>query len=157
FERYYHKGMDWYRSHFPCMRGLQDDPRYHSCDASPSSCFHPHAARRAYQLLPHAKSIILLRNPVDRAISQYYWMCKLDRESRPLAEALEREEERLQGEDEKLARDELYYSYNLDSFSYVKRGMYLNQIQNWLCYFPREQLLILKSEDLYRDARGTCK
>jgi hypothetical protein len=42
-----------------------------------------------------------------------------------------------------------------DFYSYRSRGVYLPQIQNWHRSFPQDQLLVLRSEDLYRDVQGT--
>ncbi|NJL67495.1 MAG: sulfotransferase domain-containing protein, partial [Microcoleus sp. SM1_3_4] len=61
--------------------------------------------------------------------------------------AIASEPDRLKGEVEKIRSDESYYSFNHQHYSYLSRGIYVDQIKNWLDYFPREQLLILKCED----------
>src|SRR5262249_51532821 len=39
-------------------------------------------------------------------------------------------------------------------FSYRARGIYIKQIRNWLSFFPREQILVISSDDLRKDANG---
>lgn len=46
-----------------------------------------------------------------------------------------------------MMKDENYFSYDYQKFSYLTRGIYLDQIKNWLEYFPREQILILQTEE----------
>ena len=50
-----------------------------------------------------------------------------------------------------MVQDESYDSYNLQMYSYLARGVYVDQLKRWLDYFPREQFLILQSEDFFRD------
>src|SRR5205814_1065061 len=69
----------------------------------------------------------------------------------PFEKAIKCEEERLAGEREKLLANEHYVSYNHRHYAYLSRGIYVEQLQQWMSYFPKEQFLILKSEDLYRD------
>ncbi len=65
---------------------------------------------------------------------------------------MEREEGRLAGEVEQVLADPRYYSYSLDHYSYHRRGIYVEQLKAWRRFFPKGQLLILRSEDLYEDA-----
>jgi hypothetical protein len=99
--------------------------------------------------MPKAKLIVLLREPVERAYSQY-WLESQENETLSFEEAIEREEERIGAEREQMLRDERYQSYKFRHFSYLARGIYVDQLQAWMEVFPREQFLILKSEDLYR-------
>jgi hypothetical protein len=72
-------------------------------------------------------------------------------------EGIEKEEERIRGERLKMLADENYASFNDQHFSYLSRGLYADQLQAWLRLFPREQMLILKSEDLFDDPTATLK
>ncbi|MBE9040822.1 sulfotransferase domain-containing protein [Oscillatoriales cyanobacterium LEGE 11467] len=145
FDLNYDRGLDWYGAHFP-PSGL---PGAIAGEASPYYLFHPQVPARVYQHFPQIKLIVLLRNPVDRALSQYHHEVKLGFEQLPLEEAIAREPERLQGEVEKLSTDPTYYSYNHQHYTYLSRGRYLEQLQRWRIYFPPEQFLILKTEDLH--------
>jgi len=101
--------------------------------------------------LPHAKLIVLLRNPVDRAYSQYYHAVELKHETLSFAEAIQDEEKRTAQEREKILQDEQYESHTYTHRSYLTRGMYVDQLQAWMERFPHEQFLILKSEEFYTD------
>src|SRR5436309_16134274 len=69
FDLHYHRGVDWYLDQFPDEAAAR--PRC-TGEASPYYLFHPHAPRRAFDLVPDARLIALLRDPVDRAISHYH-------------------------------------------------------------------------------------
>lgn len=103
------------------------------------------------RLLPRVKLIAVLRNPVDRAYSHYQSMVKIGLESLSFEEALEREAERLQGEAERMSKDESYWSLNYDNYSYLLRGIYSDQLEVWMSLFPKEQFLILTSETLFAE------
>src|SRR5436305_3956146 len=162
FDRKYHKGLMWYRGHFPTVwekvRTQQVQKQaFVTGEASPSYLFHPHVYKRVAQALPQVKLIVLLRNPVDRAYSQYYHSIELGHESRSFEEAIREEQESSGQEREKILKDEHYQSYAYKHHSYLTRGIYVDQLQAWMNFFPREQFLILKSEDFYADPTATLK
>jgi hypothetical protein len=139
FDRYYENGHDWYLAHFP-ERG-----EYRLVgEASPYYVFHPEVPERILATVPRAKFILLLRNPVDRAYSQYQMKAERGLETLPFAEAIEREPERLAATDDPLAPAWRHHSY-------LARGVYVDQIKRWFEYFPRDQFLIIKSEDFYAE------
>jgi sulfotransferase family protein len=147
FDLNYEQGPGWYRGRFPFRRQLRDGVL--TLDASPYYLTYPLAPARAAQLLPDAKLVALLRNPVDRALSHYEHEVRGGRESLSFAEAIAREPDRLAGEEEKLAHDPSYYSYAHHRYSYLRRGIYVDQLQRWVEHFPRSQMLILQSEALF--------
>ncbi len=146
------KGIEWYRSQFP---SIGDGTERQICEASPYYIFHPCVPQRVYNVFPQVKLILLLRNPVDRAISHYYHEVRLGFENLSLEEAIAAEPQRLAGEIEKLMASQTYYSHNHQHYAYLSRGIYADQILNWLKFFPKEQMLILKSEDLYTNPAAT--
>ena len=154
FDDYFARGINWYRAQFPTSL----DKYYveHIChhhfitgEASPYYIFHPHAPRRISAVLPHIKLIALLRNPIDRAYSQYWLEIKGKYETLSFEEAIASEPDRIAGEREKIVNDENYHSFQHRRYTYMTRGIYIDQIENWLNYFPRDQFLFLKAEDLY--------
>jgi hypothetical protein len=149
FHYNYSKGEDWYRAHF-YSRLLEQTPGGITGEAS-GSIFYPHAPKRVAKIVPGAKLIALLRNPVDRAHSHYFHEVRLGFESLSFENALEQEQGRLEGETAKVLADENYYSFNRHHFSYVAKGIYHEQLERWLSQFAREQLLVIKSEDFYAD------
>ena len=50
---------------------------------------------------------------------------------------------------EKMEKDENFYSVNFYRKSYLNRGIYADQLKRWFKFFPKEQFLIIQSEDLY--------
>ena len=107
--------------------------------------------------MPQAKLIALLRNPVDRAYSAYNRQVRSRTESLDFEEALAEEEKRTAGELEKMFSDESYYSRSIRRYAYRSRGIYVDQLQRWHEYFAPNQLLVLKSEDLFADPIGTVE
>ena len=160
---HYKQGLAWYRAHFPplvqkyYMQHVQKQA-FITGEASPYYLFHPFAARRMANSLPHVKLIVMLRNPVDRAYSHFYHEVEGGHETLPsFEEAIQREEARLAGEREKMQADEYYSSYNHRHFSYLARGIYADQLQTWMNVFPKDQFLIVKSEDFYADTAAVFK
>ena len=153
FDLNFRKGTDWYRSHFSSLvyeyllERLRRK-RLVTGEASPYYIFHPHAAKRVSQVLPRAKIIALLRNPVDRAYSHYHLEVRHGHESLPFDEAVEQEQERLRGEMERMLKDEDYHSFNHQHYSYLSRGVYVHQLAAWTRLFPEHQILVLRSEAL---------
>ncbi|MDY6938789.1 MAG: sulfotransferase domain-containing protein [Cyanobacteriota bacterium] len=145
FDLNYDRGSNWYLSHFPPSKFSNKI----AGEASPYYLFHPQVPARVYQHFPHVKLIVLLRNPVDRAISQYHHEVQLGFEKLSLEEAIACEPERLEGEVEKLTTDPTYYSYNHQHYTYLARGRYLEQLKRWRAYFPGDRFLILKTEEFY--------
>lgn len=152
---HFEQGTAWYRAHFPSAlqkyyveRALKSE--FITGEATPYYLFHPYAAKRAASLLPKVKLIVMLRNPVDRAYSHYYHEIAGGHEHLPsFDEAIDNEEERLAGECEKMQANERYISYNHRHFSYLSRGLYVDQLTAWMSLFPKDQFLILQTEDFY--------
>lgn len=155
--RRYERGEFWYRASFPTearkrRAEKEGGSKLITGESTPEYLFFPHVPSRARKTVPQARLIALLRNPVDRAYSHYHHKVRNGRENLTFEEAMAREEERLSGEAEQILADPRYYSYSLDHFSYLSRGIYVDQLKAWRRFFPKSQLLILRSEDLYEDA-----
>ncbi len=148
FDRHWARGESWYRGNFPNLARTRGKL---VGEASPSYVFHPLAPQRVQEVVPESRLIVLVRNPVDRALSQYNHEVALGREPLPFEEALDAEEERLRGEQERMTADPRYFSREWWSHTYKARGRYAEQLERWLAVFPREQLLLLPSDDLGSD------
>ena len=147
FDLNFGRGINWYKSHFPLSP--VKERRFITGEASPYYLFHPHAAARMAQTAPKVRLILLLRDPVDRAYSHYQHRVRKGIETLSFEEALEAEEQRLRGELEKMMVDELYNSYNHQHFSYVSRGVYIDQIKDWSHHFGDDHMLVVQSKDLF--------
>jgi hypothetical protein len=154
------RGEAWYRSHFPTVRQRAALQRRHSGpsrvgEAAPYYLFHPLAAGRAAALMPQARIIVLLRDPVERAWSHYKERRTEGHEPLDFAAALAAEDVRTAGERERLIADGSSVSNAYDWWSYRARGRYLEHLEPWLSAYHPGQMLILPSETFYRDPAGT--
>ena len=155
----YHRGPGWYLAHFPlATRGAAVRRRLGVRPAvgevTPAYLFHPRVPEQVHAFDPELKLVAALRDPVERAYSQYQMQLRGGTETRSFEYALEREEEEWPRELERLLADPAYVSPTGLQRSYVARGRYAEQLERWLRFFPREQLLILTSEDLLGDPAG---
>ncbi len=150
------RGMGWYRTHFPRLE-REDGRTLITGEASPYYLYHPLVPRRAARELPEVKLIALLRNPVDRAYSDYQHRLSDGIETLSFEGAIEAEAERIRGEKEKMFADESYVSRNLRRYAYLDRGVYVDQLREWHEFFGEEQLLVLKSEDLFKRTAETVE
>lgn len=125
-EREWARGVDWYRSLFEPGRtalargeastGYTKLPRF------------PAAADRIHAVVPHARLVYMLREPIDRMRSHYVHNVLRGLEDRPIEEAL------LSGE------------------HYLPVSRYFAQLQRYRDQFADSQILVVASEDL-RDRR----
>jgi len=143
FDINYWRGTDWYRAFFP--RSGDKLPG----EATPYYLSHPAVPERVQGTIPDARMIALLRNPVDRAYSHWNWVHLRGMERRSFRKALAAEEDRLAGEEERLLEDPTYESRQHRRHGYVTRGLYADQLERWYARFPREHILVLRSEDYF--------
>jgi tetratricopeptide (TPR) repeat protein len=146
FSWHFDRGIDWYLAHFPPMPVGE---QFLTGEASPSYFDSLEAPERLYRAFPEVKLVVLLRNPVDRAISQFYRLTDLNWEVRSFDRAISDEIARL-------AQNPAYI-IGEEPGNYLARGRYIEFIKNWLDFFPKEQLLILRSEDFYAGTATTVK
>lgn len=137
------KGARWYVRRFPrAGEGLVTG------EASPSYLFDPFAPARMRAVLPDARLIVILRDPVERAYSQYHHVVRHGHEERPFRQAIDDERAAilprfLAGD---LRPDEV--DHPLIRKSLLSRGIYALQLERWLDAYPRSRLLVLESADL---------
>lgn len=121
FDRHWERGVDWYAAHFAHAGGRVPG------EVTPSYLFDPHAPARAASVVPGARLMVMLRDPIARLVSQHRFYCQ-----------------------------ERAYSGDLEAFladhpNAVDRGLYAAQLRRWLACFPREQLLVLLLEEASAD------
>ena len=143
FDLNFARGEAWYRAHF----GRVGEPGL-NLDSSPYYLFHPCVPERLHALLPAARLVVLLRDPVRRAYSHYWHERDKGRESLSFEDAIRAEPERLGDSEMRLARGEIAASREHQLHSYLARGRYAEQLERWFARFPREQFLVMRFEDL---------
>lgn len=139
FDNLWEQGEGWYRSQFPPLRS----PGLLRLEATPDYLQHPQTPQRMHALMPEARLIVLLREPLDRALS---WI----RHMRCLIG--------LQGDSEALLRDEAERLEAMGPEELTGLGwfrpnalsgsLYDQQLRRWLAVWPASQLLVLRFEEL---------
>ena len=138
FNRHFDEGIEWYRRCFPPPR-WKDGRRSITGEATPKYLFHPSVPERMARVLPRARLIVLLRNPVDRAYSHYQHAVRDGHESRSFVEAIEA----------------ALNSVGRPRPTYLARGIYVDQLLRWAKFYGKEQMLVLKSERFFERTRDT--
>jgi hypothetical protein len=154
FDYNYYRGEDWYRRHFPLASeraafAAEHGRPFLTGEASPSYITHDRAPQRLARDLPRAKLVVALRNPVDRAYSQYQ-MSRRENEE-PLdsfAAAVDAEQDRLAPELARTRVDRRYQSWPIGCWSYLMRSRYAEQLERWFALFGREQFHFVTLEEL---------
>lgn len=121
FDRNYDKGIDWYLSRFDEV----GSEHVAVGEIATGYCL-PHAVPRMAKHFPDIKLLMVMRNPTDRAYSNYQSR-KVEEHWSSFAEAIESETELLE------------------------RGQYIDQIEALLEHYDDEQLLLLLYDDLHTD------
>ena len=118
FNRYFDRGPEWYRRQFHgCREGVKGE-------VSPQYMFDPKVAGRIKDLIPHARLVVSVRDPVMRAHSQFkHWV-----QERGYSNSFEQ--------------------YLTEHPGAVERGRYFHLLRPYLHHFPRDQLLVILFEDL---------
>ena len=137
------RGPAWYAEQFAQAR-----PAQRCGEITPYYLFHPEAPARIQALLPEVRLIVLLRDPVERALSQYFHARRLGFEPLELAAALAAEPIRLEGSETRL-QEPGSADFSHQKHSYVSRSRYEQQLERYGARFGADQLLILRSEDLF--------
>lgn len=134
FTENWNKSLGWYEKHYENKLENQI-----GVDITPYYLFHPKAARRIKRTIPNVKMIILLRNPVERTISHYFHACRMGYEILPIEIALKEEEKRINEN----------YIFSHQKHSYIGRSKYIEQIDRFEKLFAKENILVMKSEELF--------
>lgn len=141
--KYHQKSLSWYKAQFPLKRAGQL-----AGEASPSYCTHPLVPKRIKELLPDVKLLFIVRNPVDRAISNYFHSVRYGVEKLPIEEAFKRPLSDFEADYQRLTTEDSFHSGIYNRYAYVHKGFYAMHLKKWYEYFDPEQLLIVENEAL---------
>jgi tetratricopeptide (TPR) repeat protein len=142
FSEHFNKGFAWYQAHFPPPI---DSQHFLTGEATPTYLTHPLAAERLYGYLPKIKLIVILRNPGDRAFSHYQMLVRRGTERRSFESAIDAELKLLGEATDTSLEDRSYWK----DCHYIYKSLYFYSLTQWMKLFPKEQFLILQSEDFY--------
>jgi hypothetical protein len=160
FDRNWGQPIDWYLAHFP--RASRVSPGTITGEAGLGYMTFP---ARVAGTLPDVKLIVLLRDPVLRAISHYYHDVNNKKLRSPcgLLETLVAEGAELLPElTHRLVSEMGWRQPTITPLpgerwprGYIRQGLYAQRLLPWLEYFDRSRMLILKSEDMFANPRET--
>jgi hypothetical protein len=128
-ERNWPKGIEWYSSHFSGESKIFGEASvnyaaFPDFDGVPA---------RMKAVVPSARLIYIIRDPIQRIISHYVHEVAADRENRAIEDALSQFEDN----------------------PYISRSMYYMQLEKYMEFFPERSILILVLEDLQTEVRAT--
>jgi hypothetical protein len=120
-ERNWPRGLDWYRAQFDADAGVRGEasPNY---TAFPQ---HQGVPERMHSVVPNAKLIYMVRDPLERIAAHWVHNYAKRREKGSLAETLAH-----------------------PNTSYVTRSLYAMQLERYLALYPKEQVLVFQQSDL---------
>lgn len=137
----YARGLDFYKkTFFPHANGARVRG-----EKSTSYIEYEKVAQRIASSLPAARIVFILRNPVERAISNYRFSVVHGFETLPLEEAFWQEEQRSASYD--------VSKVSASPFVYLRRGRYMDYIDRYLLHFPRHRIKVVLFEQIRASAR----
>lgn len=128
FDRHFSKPLDWYKSQFISKKRINGE----STPAYTWGHFHPEVAERMYKTLPNVKLIYVLRDPIGRIISH-------------LHHDLYRGRFKLEDVNKVVLTDP----------QYIQTSKYFFQVNHYLAYFDKTQILFITTDSLKNDLNNS--
>jgi len=134
FDKFYHRGIDWYKSLFPDKK-----EGFIVGEATPMYMYRALCAARIKKHLPNVKLVVALRDPVNRFISQFYHNHKW-----------------VPGFAERYPNIQTFLNSAIDPDYYIlEKGLYYYSLQKWLAHFKQEQFYVFSSEEMFTQPQET--
>ena len=156
FDSNFHLGLNWYRSLFPTIfsKWIVKQKKQFAItgEDTPFYIWNPLVAKRILKIIPNIKLIVLFRNPVDRAYSNYHLGVRAGSEKLSFEDAIQMELKKLDKINDEIEQDVNKYT---TPRSYIAKGFYADQLKIWLELFSSEQLMIVSTEDLESNPQKT--
>ena len=127
FDRYYHRGLEWYKRRFP------DNPNMKAGEATPAYLYNPKCPKRISETLPDVKLICILRNPVERALSAYRYLVQEKNYKNTFEVSLKEHPE------------------------IVSYGYYGAQLEKYYSYFASRNIMVCIFEEAFADTARLLK
>jgi hypothetical protein len=132
FSANWHRGQAWYERQFPVTGSIRGE-------ATPDYARHPYipgVPQRIASMVPSAKLIYMVRDPIERVVSHHMERLAIFIERRPL---------------ELLLRDPAM------RLEYLCESRYHTQLTQYLAVFPSSQILVVGLEEMKADRRTTLR
>jgi hypothetical protein len=126
------KGVDWYAAQFDASAPVRGE----SSPAYTNYPFHSGVPERLHSVIPDAKLVFLVRDPLERIVSQYLHDFSAGKEDRPIEEAL---------------------ADGLGAHPYVARSRYFMQLEQYFPFFEPKSILVLSQEELLAERVKTLR
>jgi hypothetical protein len=163
----YDQGEDWYSQRFK-----KCNPGQISFEATPAYIYHPDAPARIYSFNPQMKFIVVFREPVARCYSAWNMFRRFNKNG---ADAIYQQFTRFADDGQKNAIADLLFTKDFPSFrqaiegdidryknksldiepSFVRRGIYHEQLARYLNLFAINTFLFIEQNEL-NDIKNLC-
>ena len=151
FNENFHLGVNWYKSFFPTTftknKIKSKFGNFLSFDVTTRYMEEESTAFNVNQTKSNMKIVVILRNPVDRAYSHYHVNVKEKSEKRSFEDAIFEEMNIIENED----INKILQAFPADKPHYLKKGLYALQLKPWFRIFPRENIIILSTEEFKKN------
>ena len=158
FDDNFHLGLNWYRSLFPTkfiQKKIETQyGKFLTYDVTPFYIYNPLVIERIFKFMSDAKIIAVLRNPIDRAYSNFNdRLQQLNDTKTTFEDAINKEMDIIEKKGKDIQDDEFLVNtfYELD----LARGFYAEQLRGWFDKFPKKNMLLIPSEDLSTNTNDT--
>jgi len=141
FDRFYHMGYDWYRQQMPDSFEHQI-----TIEKTPKYLVDKQVPKRVFKMNPNIKLIVVLRNPVTRAVSEYV-------QSQANKYNIQRRASNQKINHSNHFQQMLYKANKTirNEWPIIKNGLYYEHIKQWLNYFRIDQFLFVNGEQLIKE------
>jgi hypothetical protein len=159
FYDWYDKGQKYYRPNFPTSIYKSVFKVIHGRKLMVGESMtlpYREVPERVFKVNPNPKIIIILRNPIDRAYASYLAMVRKGKENYSFQEAILRKVNRWASINRVMAERNILMTENrINGFpdneisTYLRNSIYVDDVKRWAEFFPKENMLFLKSEELF--------
>ena len=151
-------GFNWYRSLFPTIfskkKILNKNSFFATGEDTPFYFWREDAILRIKQYLPDVKFLLVLRNPIDRAYSNYIDELNQFSNIPTFEEIIKNEIELIDSEKNFCLSQNNFERYSRNP-SHIAKGFYAEQLKLWFKYFPENQFCIISTENLAKNPIDT--
>ena len=151
FDSNFHLGLNWYRSMFPTekeMKRIKEKTKFAiTGEDTPFYFWKKETVDRITKAIPNSKLIVIFRNPVDRAYSNYYLGIRAGTEKSTFEEAIDEEISFIKNHSFRECVDR--------KRSYLSKGFYGKQFEIWEKKFNEKKLHVISTEDMKKQPQET--
>jgi len=149
FDDNFHLGIGFYKSFFPTIFEKKffefKNGKLLTNDVTSSYIQNSQTATKIFQTLPDKKIIVILRNPIDRAYSEYNLDLRANPDIQSFETIIQNEIDNMEDKND---------GEVIQNKHYLKRGIYFDQLKPWFELFPKKNILILSTEKFGEDANN---